>query len=202
MSVLSDKDIETYMKREQDPLIVDPIDKWMWTPNGIDLRLSNIYQIAKPKNMRSSIDVLEVDAEYETYQAEYGSPIIISTGEVLIFRSLQTIRIPRDLTGELLPRTKYRRQSLGINTQGGIEAGYEGYLMIDVYNTGLKPTIIVYPLIRIAQLRLQQLTSPCEHDYQERSGKYNEKNTCAMPDSELERRLIKNGDLNKILQND
>lgn len=200
MSILSDKDIKKYIERTEDPLVIDPIDPWMWTPNGVDLRLSNTYQIAKPKNMRAAIDVLEADAEYETHEVPYGKPITISTGEILIFRSLQKIKIPRDLTAQLMPRTKYRRQSLGINTQGGVEAGYEGYLMIDLSNIGLKPTTIVYPLMRIAQLRLEQLSSPCEHDYKERSGKYNKENTCALPDSELERTLIKNGDLDRIVR--
>ena len=76
-----------------------------------------------------------------------------------------TMHLPGDLCGRLEGRSTWARQGLQVHaTAGMVDAGFKGYLTLELQNTGRVP-LVLYPGLRVAQMAFHPVTMTEEaHD--------------------------------------
>jgi len=82
-------------------------------------------------------------------------------------RTLEFIKLPRDIVGRIDGRSSWARQGLVVHsTAGDIHPGTSGFVVFELMNYGPVP-IVLYPGLAIAQLRFETVEDVRE-DYSER----------------------------------
>jgi len=149
MSILSDTDIKKHLMRKV--LSIEPFKEDQLTPNGYDLSVAEVMIVATEKQ------ISEGDAEVPPQ-----SHFAVSTAEYVKFGPL--------LAGQLWIRSSLARRGV-MASFGKVDAGFEGTLTLAAYNSSSRP--ITIPMgSTFAQLIFEQLSSPPEALYSDRSGKY------------------------------
>lgn len=151
MPVLSDRDIVAAM--DEGRLRIDPFRKENLTPNGYDLTIDEVSILLK-----DSITVKSGVAKIP--------PLVrfaVSTAEV--------VEIGKTVTASLWLRTTWIRKGV-IASFGKVDAGFRGTLTLGAFNADASGTLELPIGERFAQVVFEDLTSPAEKTYGERSGHY------------------------------
>lgn len=163
--ILSDIDIEKYIKEGR--LVVKPIKPEIQIqPSSIDLRLGNHFKIFKHIR-KGYIDPLEdnVDDYTEDVYIEDGEQFILHPGEFVLGTTKEWIEIPPDLVARVEGRSSLGRLALLVHaTAGYIDPGFKGNITLELSNVGKMPIALV-PGMRVCQLALEKLSSPCLRPY-------------------------------------
>lgn len=128
----------------------------------IDLRLghnfeiffSNVYGAIDPLHPRSrgGVDSMEMDVDFV-------KSISISPGQFILAHTLEYIKLPDDVAAQIEGRSSFARLGLQVHmTANLVEAGFDGCLTLEIANCG-HSTIVLYPGMRIAQLRFFRLVA-------------------------------------------
>ena len=167
MAVMSDKQLKELLLQKS--LIVHPILSLDQIQGSrIDLRLGNILYLIKhferqafdPKNPEEDIDYGE---EHDVAFDKLG--VVLQIGDFAIAPLFEHVSIPDNMVGTLDGRSSLGRLGLIIHaTAGGIEPGFSGELTCELSNLGKVP-VILYPLMRIASLTVEELSSKSEVPY-------------------------------------
>jgi len=163
--ILSDRDIERYLREGR--LIVEPLEPEIQIqPSSIDLRLGNHFKIFK--HMRKGyIDPLKdnVDDYTEDVYIQDGEQFILHPGEFVLGTSKEWIEIPPDLVARVEGRSSLGRLALLVHaTAGYIDPGFKGNITLELSNVGKMPIALI-PGMRVCQLALEKLSSPCHRPY-------------------------------------
>lgn len=137
---------------ESGRLGLDPWHADDLTPNGIDLRIAEVLvpsQGAEP--VRGGVAVVPPMARF-----------LVATEQV--------VRMPADACGQLWIRSSYARRGV-IASFGKVEAGFDGSLTVGAFNSSHEPLEVPVG-DRFCQLVLEELLSPPQALYAERSGNY------------------------------
>lgn len=149
MSVLSDTEFLEEM--ELGNLGIKPFVKKNLTPNGLDLRIGEVYIPELVRKVRSGKVTIPGKARF-----------LISTMEEVVFGPL--------LVGECWIRTTFARMGF-IPAFGKIDAGFRGTLTLSFFNSSHGDIEITIGE-RIAQLVIQRLGKVPTSMYAEKSGNY------------------------------
>jgi dCTP deaminase len=84
--------------------------------------------------------------------------------------SVETFRMPRNVTGVALGKSTYARAGLLVNTTP-LEAGWTGRLVVEIANLANLP-LRVYVNEGIGQILFFQSDEACDVSYEDRGGKY------------------------------
>lgn len=143
---------------------------------GYDIRVSpefkiftNVYSaIVDPKafDPRSFVDVS-------------GDVCVIPPNSFALARSHEYIRMPEDTMGIVLGKSTYARCGIVTNFTP-LEAGWQGYITIEISNTTPLPAKI-YANEGIAQVLFFQGDEPCRTSYSTKSGKYQGQQGITLP---------------------
>jgi deoxycytidine triphosphate deaminase len=102
---------------------------------GFDLRLGEVYKISGKaflgETHRKTPDVELV----KKYDPKKKTSIKLKPGDFFLFKTIEKINLPIDLSAVMLPRTTTFRSGIFIRT-GPIQPGYEGELTVGVKNEG------------------------------------------------------------------
>jgi len=160
---LTDIHIRSRLERTDDRrLIVTPIiDAGQIGSTTLDLRLGTRWQTMKTARFRE-IDPAKLSSETEhlfrTSSEEFrvtsgqADALVLHPGELLLALSLEFLRLPRDLWGQLEGRSTWARVGLQVHaTAGMIDPGFSGYLTFELQNMGRIP-LSLYPGLRVGQL--------------------------------------------------
>ncbi len=147
--ILSDADIMQFIKDKE--LNIEPFAEANLTPNGYDL---SIAEVIIPM---FNIQVKEGSATVPP-KAWFG----VSTREY--------VRLGGKLTGQLWLRSSYARKGI-LATFGKVDAGFEGTLTLSSFNASDMP-IEINVGDTFAQLVFEELRTPADKLYGERSGSY------------------------------
>ncbi|HLB60194.1 MAG TPA: dCTP deaminase [Patescibacteria group bacterium] len=91
--------------------------------------------------------------------------IILKPGTFQLGITLERVELPDDLCGILHGRSSLGRQGLMIHSTAPlIDAGFQGKIVLELYNSGPKP-IELTEHMRICALSFEQLTSPAVIPY-------------------------------------
>lgn len=136
---------------------------------GYDIRLAPEFKIfAKPNDGRV-IDVknFNEDEICETIKAD---SIIIPPGGLLLGRTLEYFRIPRNIVVTCLGKSTWARVGAIVHPTP-LEPEWEGELVIEITN-GTNLPLKIYAHEGIAQLVFEKGDRSCEVSYRDRGGKY------------------------------
>ncbi|VVB61337.1 dCTP deaminase, dUMP-forming [uncultured archaeon] len=181
--VLSDRDIKARLKKGDFKIAPLELSAQLGT-SSIDLRLGTRFRTFKTSN-QSAIDPTtfndkkiaewEIDgAKVEEY--EYSTllisekPFVLHPGEFVLASLMEHVEMPVDLVGRLEGRSSLGRLGLQVHsTAGVVDAGYKGYLTLELTNIGRLPIKLTCGM-RICQLVLENLSSPAEVPYGAKKG--------------------------------
>ncbi|MGB1585730.1 MAG: dCTP deaminase [Thermoplasmatota archaeon] len=122
------------------------------TPNGLDLRLSHVQ-------------VLGRDAEPITQ-----GTVTIPPGERFVLGTEAFLEMPVDAVGSLWIRSSYARRGV-LASFGKVDAGFHGNLTVGCFNASHEA--IEIPIgDRFCQIVMEDLKSPPQAAYAEKSGNY------------------------------
>jgi dCTP deaminase len=134
---------------------------------GYDMRLSDDFKVFTTVN-NTIIDPKNMSVNsFVDYKGDF---CIIPANSFVLGRSVEYFRISRDVLVICLGKSTYARCGLVVNVTP-LEPEWEGYVTIEISNTGPLPAKI-YANEGIAQLIFMQGSEICEKSYADKKGKY------------------------------
>ncbi len=143
---------------------------------GYDIRVSDEFKIFT--NVYSTV----VDPKHFNPQSMVdfkGDTCIIPPNSFVLARSVETVRMPRNVTGVVLCKSTYIRSGVLIPTTV-LEAGWEGVITLEIGNVMPLPAKI-YANEGIAQVLFFEGDEMCEVSYADRKGKYQHQTGVVLP---------------------
>ncbi len=152
-------------------MVIDPFDADMVQPSSIDLHVDNRFRIFA-NSRYPYIDVrMRMDDLTELVEVRPDEPFILHPGEFVLGSTLEKVTLPDDIVGRIEGKSSLGRLGLLIHsTAGFVDAGWSGYLTLELSNVANLP-ITIYPGMKIGQLCLFGMSSPVDRPYADR-GKY------------------------------
>lgn len=157
MSVLSGDQIEQRVeqgKRSGDPKIFEANswDREGLRPAAYDLRIASDLLIL-PKGTRYWL-------EGPPGQRRRTRPFVLKPRDVAFVSSVEEVRMPTDLAGNVTPKARQERQ--GMLIMGGmlVDPGYRGRLHFQLANVGDEDFVIIPGETTLASLQLLQVEAP------------------------------------------
>ncbi|HVL33160.1 MAG TPA: dCTP deaminase [Actinomycetota bacterium] len=167
--ILSDRDIRKAIENGQ--LAIDPFDDTMIQPSSIDLHVDSLFRVFN--NTRYPyIDVRqEMEDLTSLVEVKPDEPFILHPGEFVLGSTLEKVTLGDEIVARLEGKSSLGRLGLLIHsTAGFVDAGWSGYLTLELSNVANLP-ITIYPGMKIGQLCVFQMSSPAERSYG-KTGKY------------------------------
>jgi dCTP deaminase len=173
VSVLSGTAIRQRLARQdEDRLVVSPLlapDEQVRTDQAsIDLRLGFTFALVTPSS-HGAIDefsektqeevVDSIAALYNVQYVPFGGRLVIHPHQFILAASLEYIRLPRDITAQVLGRSTWGRLGLIVATAVAIQPYFSGTLTLELRNLGETP-LVLYPGQCIAQLFFYSVEQP------------------------------------------
>jgi dCTP deaminase len=115
-----------------------------------------------------------------TLQTDHnGSYIIVPPNSFVLARTVEYMRIPRDVVGLMTVKSTYARCGI-VSPPTVLEPEWEGHITIEISNTTPLPARI-YANEGIAQILFFQSDEPCRTSYADRKGKYQGQRGITLP---------------------
>jgi len=153
--ILSDKTILKKIKEQE--LIIEPFTMTQLQPASVDLRLGNHFLIVD----EHAVPLISLDQNAD-YKEICKDMIIIPPQTFVLGTTLESIRLPNDMTAFVEGRSSIGRLGLFIQNAGWVDPGFEGHITLELYNANRVP-IELKAGRRICQLvmaTLDQKTAP------------------------------------------
>jgi len=161
--ILSDRTIRAEIASGR--IVVDPFDPEMVQPSSIDVRLDRNFLVFR-SHTRPVIDVKEDLSDLtELVEAADDEPFILHPGEFVLGSTAERVGLPDDIVGRIEGKSSLGRLGLLIHTTAGfVDAGFEGYLTLELSNVATLP-ITLYPGMKIGQISFLRMDGPAEVPY-------------------------------------
>lgn len=159
--ILSDRTINRLLA--EGALAVDPLTPEQVQPASIDLRLGTHF--LKIKENQIGYVALDEAMEYESFESD---SVIIPPNSFLLATTVETVRLPNNLTAFVEGRSSIGRIGLFIQNAGWVDPGFEGQITLELYNANRLPIKLISGW-RICQLVIAEMDQEAERPYR---GKY------------------------------
>ena len=161
--ILSDRSIRAEIAAGR--IEIEPFDPAMVQPSSIDVRLDARFLVFR-SHTRAVIDVKEDLTDLtELVTITDGDPFILHPGEFVLGSTAERVRLPDDIVGRIEGKSSLGRLGLLIHTTAGfVDAGFEGYLTLELSNVATLP-ITLYPGMKIGQISFLRMDGPAEFPY-------------------------------------
>jgi dCTP deaminase len=161
--ILSDRTIRDAI--ESGRIVIDPFDPAMVQPSSVDLTLDRFFRVFR-NHTRGVIDVKErMDDLTEEVDIPADGVFLLHPGEFVLGATAERVGLPDDLVGRIEGKSSLGRLGLLIHTTAGfVDAGFEGYLTLELSNVATLP-ITLYPGMKIGQISFLQMTSAADVPY-------------------------------------
>lgn len=130
--ILSDKTLRGLLKSGE--LVVDPIVDESIQPASIDCRLDRHFLVVEDRNMK----IIDLNSEV-LYREHEGDSITIPPHSFLLATTMETVRLPHDLTAFVEGRSSIGRIGLFIQNAGWVDPGFEGQITLELFNANSLP---------------------------------------------------------------
>jgi dCTP deaminase len=134
---------------------------------SIDIRLGTSFQVFYPEQY-GIIDFTQEEENHSSTTSskrinlDFMESVTITTGQFLLGHSMEYVKLPNDIGGNLEGRSSFARLGIEIHmTAGNIDPGFEGVITFEIYNAG-PTTVKLYPGMRIGQIRFEKNSMPKE----------------------------------------
>jgi dCTP deaminase len=161
--ILSDRTIRAEIAAGR--IVVDPFDPSMVQPSSIDVRLDDRFLVFR-SHTRPVIDVKQDMTDLtELVRADDDQPFVLHPGEFVLGSTAERVGLPDDIVGRIEGKSSLGRLGLLIHTTAGfVDAGFQGYLTLELSNVATLP-ITLYPGMKIGQISFLRMDGPAEHPY-------------------------------------
>jgi dCTP deaminase len=161
--ILSDRTIREAL--DSGRIVIDPFDPAMVQPSSVDLTLDRFFRVFR-NHTRAVIDVKErMDDLTEEVDIPADGVFLLHPGEFVLGATAERVGLPDDLVGRIEGKSSLGRLGLLIHTTAGfVDAGFEGYLTLELSNVATLP-ITLYPGMKIGQISFLQMTSAADVPY-------------------------------------
>ena len=169
--MLSDTAIRTALNHDEADLrlVVCPmLDTEQIGSASIDLRLGTEFMEVQ-RTQQGVLDPFSVHDE-QRFNIAFGNQLIIHPGQFLLGSTLEYLRVPHQLAGQVLNRSSWARNGLLVATAASVHPGFTGALTLELVNGGTVPLKLVTGT-RICQLVLWELDQETSRPYPD-SAKY------------------------------
>ena len=136
---------------------------------GYDLRLADEFKVFAPP-MRATINPKSIPPDY--YRDHRGGFCDIPPNSYILGRTLEYLRIPRDVLTLCVGKSTYARAGVLVNVTP-FEPEWEGFVTVSIANTMPVP-VRVFANEGLCQVLFFQSDEPCATSYKDRKGKYQE----------------------------
>ncbi len=139
---------------------------------GYDIRVADEFKICRQPDDQD-IDTWGIDPKNtcsSVFDFEKSDSILLPPNSMMLCRSVEYFRIPRDIMCIAVGKSTYARCGIIANITP-LEAEWEGYLTIELSNTTPLP-VKVYANEGIAQLVFFKADKVCTTSYKDKDGKY------------------------------
>lgn len=143
---------------------------------GYDIRVADEFKIFHNVNS-TVVDPKNFDSR--SFVEFTGDICTIPPNSFALARSVEYMRMPRNVTGVVLGKSTYARCGIVTNFTP-LEAGWEGHITIEISNTTPLPARI-YANEGIAQVLFFESDEQCRTSYADRSGKYQGQQGITLP---------------------
>jgi len=157
MSVLSDATIASLV--DDGILGITPWEPKNLQPASVDLRLGDSFKVFRNHSI-TCIDLRLLPENLTEHVSISGDvPFVIHPGEFCLARTLERVRIPRNIAARIEGKSSLGRLGLIVHsTAGFVDPGFDGTLTLELNNMTRLP-IKLYEGILIAQLSFTWLDS-------------------------------------------
>lgn len=125
---------------------------------GLDLRLGNRFIVFR-RTSTAYFDPLEVDSDPRAvqvfFQLNWNEDLVLHPNELVLGATLEYLRLPADLSGQVITRSSYGRLGLLSATAVQVHPHFRGCLTLELVNLSTIP-IRLSPGERVAQLVLSR----------------------------------------------
>jgi dCTP deaminase len=140
---------------------------WGLSSYGYDLRLADEFRVFTPPR-DGVLDPKAIPEDcYRLYRNDFCD---VPAGGYVLGRTVEYLRIPRDVLTLCLGKSTYARAGILVNVTP-FEPEWEGFPTISIANTTPVP-VRVYANEGLCQVLFFQSDEPCEVSYRDRKGKY------------------------------
>jgi dCTP deaminase len=134
---------------------------------GYDLRLADEFKIFSPPR-DATLNPKAIPSEY--YREHRGPFCDIPANGYVLGRTVEYLRIPRDVLTLCVGKSTYARTGILVNVTP-FEPEWEGFVTVSIANTTPVP-VRIFANEGLCQVLFFQSDEPCEVSYKDRKGKY------------------------------
>jgi len=134
---------------------------------GYDLRLADEFKIFSPP-VGVTLNPKSIPADY--FQEHRGAACDIPANGYVLGRTVEYLRIPRDVLTLCVGKSTYARTGVLVNVTP-FEPEWEGFVTVSIANTTPVP-VRIFANEGLCQVLFFQSDEPCEVSYKDRKGKY------------------------------
>jgi len=182
--IFSNIDIEKAIKDKE--IIITPLDKKSIGSASLDLCLGNEVLFYLKDGNKIDTRNPETYGLSSLKKISYSDSeiITINPGDFILGITKELVKLSSGVAARIDGRSSLGRLGLAIHsTAGHIDPGFEGKIVLEISNIGVKP-ILLYPGLKICQLVFEQLLTPTTNPYNDKKeAKY--KNQKSVTESKL-----------------
>lgn len=128
--------------------------------DSVDLRLGTHFLLPRLSQKPFLLpDKESTSTFYNSYHVPLGKYLVVPAHQTVLGATLEFIRLPYDLSGEILTKSSVARTFIVIETAPWIHPEYRGCLTLEIANVSNTP-ILLYPGRPIGQLVLMRIYNP------------------------------------------
>jgi dCTP deaminase len=161
--ILSDRSISEALASGR--IVIDPLDESMIQPSSVDVTVDRYFRVFR-NHTTGLIDVkTNLEDLTELVEIPEGDRFILHPGEFVLGATAERVALGDDLVARLEGKSSLGRLGLLIHsTAGFVDAGWDGYLTLELSNVATLP-ITLYPGMKIGQISFLSMTTPADHPY-------------------------------------
>lgn len=147
MTILVDKTLRETI--EAGTISIDPFDPSLIQPNSLDVRLGNTDCRYVAPGYNCVIDLAHEAPRSVSRQVD---KIVIRPGEFLLVETMEYIKLPSNIYGEIMGKSSTGRLGVDVENAGLVDSGFEGTLTLELFNKTKSHTYSIPPGFPIAQI--------------------------------------------------
>lgn len=146
-------------------IVIDPLDERAIQPSSVDLRVDRFFRVFRNDTTPYIDPKLPQENLTELVEVKDDNAFILHPGEFVLGSTLERVALPTDMVARLEGKSSLGRLGLLIHsTAGFVDAGWDGYLTLELSNVANLP-IAIYPEMKIGQISFLQMTTAAETPY-------------------------------------
>jgi len=163
MAILSASEIRGRLRmniRDPRSLVITPLlaAKDAFSDDSVDLRLGGYFLLPQvPPQPFVAIDLEGSKAAHLKVHIPWGKYLVIPAHQTVLGATLEYIKLPFDISGQILTKSSIARTFMVIETAPWIHPSYRGCLTLEIANVSNTP-LLLHPGVPIGQLILQSIS--------------------------------------------